>query len=189
MYIPAGHGLIAFQFSGAAVPLGAACTVGFDNNGSRTAAEAAEDAGTIFADTLLVGLTDDVTFVNCHVKLGPNDTGAAGDFAFAVDGSGSENSATPNVAYLLRKVTASGGRRNRGRMFLPGVAETAVNNSGVINAGALTDQQGRADSFFDDMAAADMPLELFHTETLAPTLLTSLAFDPRVATQRRRLRR
>ena len=189
MRIPVGHGQVTFEFSGGALPFGAAVTCGFqDVLAADPAAEAAIFSG-IFQDTLLVGLTNDVTLANTHVKQGPQEDGPSGDFASAITGSGSDPSTSPNVAYLVRKQSASGGRKNRGRFYLPGVSEDSIDQQGIIDGAALADQQDRADAFLLAAAVEDLPLEILHTGPGAPTIITSLTFDAVIATQRRRLRR
>jgi len=189
MTIPEGYGQATFEFTGAVLPTGAATTVGFENVADASASAIAFTMGALFEGTLLEGLVDDVTLVNTHIKLGPDDTGPTADQPSSTAGSGIDPPASPQVSYLVRKVTALGGRANRGRMYLPGVSEDAVQGDGDVDPAALADQQDRADAFFDGADTAGHPLVVLHDGAGTPTPITSLAFDSRVATQRRRLRR
>jgi hypothetical protein len=104
-----------------------------------------------------------------------------------------------NCALLVRKRTASAGRRNRGRFYMPllGVLEAAVSQIGVINAADVTNAQARVDLWFDAMNAGGAeatPPVILHSDGGVtapgdPTPITSWHVEPIIATQRRRLRR
>lgn len=98
-----------------------------------------------------------------------------------------------NCAFLVRKVTGLGGRRNRGRMYLPGCNDNLVDTLGTLTSGGVTSLQAACDAFRTALlATAEIDdLVVLHTATIpavTPTVITSLAIDPRIATQRRRLR-
>lgn len=98
-----------------------------------------------------------------------------------------------NCAFLVRKRTASGGRRNRGRMFLPGCNDNLVDELGNVTSAGQTSLQTACTAFLTAVQAVASVEEMviLHTptvETPLPTVVTSLAIDPRIATQRRRLR-
>lgn len=98
-----------------------------------------------------------------------------------------------NCAYLVRKRTGLGGRQHRGRLFMPGLNETLVDPAGVMSSATVAVLQGDWDAF---LAAVNdpTPMVILHSDPLvgsppAPTDVTSLPVDNRIATQRRRLRR
>lgn len=102
-----------------------------------------------------------------------------------------------NCATLIRKNTELGGRRNRGRMFIPAMlAEGEVDNVGVIEATSVGIFQDNADAFLDELTsivAFPMTMVVLHgsegiSEPGDPTPVSSLTVDPIIATQRRRLR-
>lgn len=114
-----------------------------------------------------------------------------------VSGSG-DSAATINTALLLRKVTALGGRKNRGRMYIPGPKETALDAGGFLVGTYLPDQEAAVASYLSGLRATlwfDEPY-LFHSYDTAappvplpaPTEITALHFQNRAATQRRRMR-
>lgn len=114
--------------------------------------------------------------------------------------SGSGVGATQNVAYLVHKNSALGGRRHKGRMFVPGVLEGTVDTVGVVADATLTNWQTQLNSFFTNLDNTGPDPEnvenmviLHSTSELSatppPTVVTSLSIDRLVATQRRRLRR
>lgn len=107
-------------------------------------------------------------------------------------GGGSNNSTPANVAGLIKKGAAVGGRANRGRMFVPGLEEGNVNSGGVIETSYLLTLGTAAQSLLTDDGVISSGY-ILHSEDSpgdpAPTFITSLVFDPVVATQRRRQRR
>jgi len=96
-----------------------------------------------------------------------------------------------NCAILVRKNTSFGGRRNRGRMFLPPafVAETDILPNGVISNTAVTAMNGHMASLLSAMALQDLTPKLFHSDGAAGTTIDSMTVQARLATQRQRMRR
>jgi len=97
-----------------------------------------------------------------------------------------------NTAHLVKKITASGGRRGRGRMYVPTPTETNVAPNGVLLTAYVTARQAELVSMKAALAAhADVgDLALFHDSApFTPTPITLLSLQSLVATQRRRLRR
>lgn len=100
----------------------------------------------------------------------------------------------PNVALLVRKVTEGRGRRRQGRMFMPAMlSETAIDPNGQVQASALTYLQGRMDGFLGDLEDGGLSMRILHNDegqsaVPPPTEVTALRVEPKVATQRRRLR-
>lgn len=104
-----------------------------------------------------------------------------------------------NCALLVRKVSALGGRKNRGRFFVPGVLnEGQVDNVGVI-APALVDAFNVASALMlsnlelgGATSSTPAPMVILHNPGLGslpvPTPVTDLSVSPVIATQRRRLR-
>lgn len=104
-----------------------------------------------------------------------------------------------NCALLVAKNTELGGRKNRGRFFLPGVLnEGAVNNIGVIDPGVVSAFQIQATQMKNDMLlggtpdGVKCPMVILHNAgagtTPPPTPVVSLSVSSVIATQRRRLR-
>jgi len=105
------------------------------------------------------------------------------------NGTVSGDPMTPQVAYLVKKLTALGGRRNRGRFYLPGVVESKVDGAGNVLGAFQTTIQTSMDDFMTDTGAADIGVVILHSDGGTPTDVTSLQVEPKVATQRRRLKR
>lgn len=194
MIIPVGFGQITFRFTGSALPHGAAVVLGFDHDGSKTAFEYAEDGYAVMASTILGQLTDDIQLTSTLVKLGPEDDGPSAEYADVTAGGYNTATAPPNVALLVRKNTALGGRRHRGRMYLPGVAEGDVNDDGSLESIYHSNVNGQVSAFGAALVLQGMDPVLLHDQPStgvapAPTPIDSFQLQTRVATQRRRLRR
>lgn len=91
-----------------------------------------------------------------------------------------------NCAVPVKKVTAVGGRRNRGRMFLPAtyIPETSVDrNGGILNAFRVAWQQ-HMDAFLLALTAAGSfehtPVVLHSNPLHTPTPITSFSVGTRI---------
>jgi hypothetical protein len=130
-----------------------------------------------------------ITATSLLVKLGPNDTGASVVEPISFGGAGASAQSAPNVAMLVQKGTNLGGRKGRGRLFIPGVPEASVDPSGIIAAGTITALNAVLGDFITDLQTNDVPMVLLHSDSTTPTPVTSLNINATAATQRRRLRR
>lgn len=114
------------------------------------------------------------------------------------NGTSTDDKLPQNCALLVSKNSALGGRKNRGRFFIPGIlAESSVNDVGVIGSGTVTSFQGFADNMLTDLTAGvggnpSVPMYILHNDTgpstIAPTAVSSLSVSATISTQRRRLR-
>lgn len=100
----------------------------------------------------------------------------------------------PNVAILVSKRTSSGGRRGRGRLFLPwALLAGEADDVGVITGGVVTATQTAFTNFLAALATDLHEMVLLHntgiSATPSPTPVTTLRVETLVATQRRRLGR
>lgn len=137
-----------------------------------------------------------------------------GEYAATQIGTRTEHAASPQVAALVRKNTALGGRRHRGRCYLPAgfMAGGDVLETGQLLGARQTALQTMMNFFKADIfGSADLgQLVLLHSTATkwelnpagqprrvpdpdapappAPTVITSLSVESQVATQRRRLR-
>lgn len=98
-----------------------------------------------------------------------------------------------NTSALVRKSSGFAGRKNRGRMFIPGIREANVGDNGELSGAEITRLQTLVDSFMSTMLAQASILDLviLHSfgDATEPTVITAMTVDGIVATQRRRLRR
>jgi hypothetical protein len=202
--IPTGYGQATCRFSGPPVPNGAVVTFGFQHSAVSGATPASVGASLQAALTgsgrpfstggLLLAA---MIFQDILVKFGPLDTGPAAitGVGAASGGSGGDGYA-PNCAYLVTKNTSLGGKKGKGKMFIPGLNETNVITGGQLAAGIATTMAGNWNSFQTAWEAFGYSLMLFHSydpakgETpVAPTHINSFSCSNLIATQRQRLRR
>jgi hypothetical protein len=110
------------------------------------------------------------------------------------------NSLPANCATLVHKTTARGGRRGRGRFYIPwSASNTGTGEGGVLGSSDVTAVQNAVNSWRTDVATRVGPLVLLHrasaigtqhpTTPGPPNVITNMIVDPLVATQRRRLGR
>lgn len=123
---------------------------------------------------------------------GTENTTASG--ATIAAGGRSETSVPPQVAVLYTKTTARGGRRGRGRMFVPWAVGTAnVGESGTIGSTYVTTLLNAGNAFRAALATALIPMVVLHSEGAStpgpPNAVTVLTPSSLVATQRRRVGR
>jgi hypothetical protein len=100
----------------------------------------------------------------------------------------------PNVAVLMHKRTARGGRRGRGRLFLPWFcSDNDTNEDGTLLPALVTAVQTAGAIWLADLATRNVPMHILHspgqTAEGPPNEVTSLVVSNLVATQRRRLGR
>ena len=142
------------------------------------------------------------TLIDNQVTIGPVTvrfgTDGSGDIVavgtLTVAGAASGSTCAPNTAVLFRKRTARGGRRGRGRLYLPWAVRTAdLAENGVISAPTVTAMNTCAATVRNALSTQSCPMVVLHSpgNTLpgAPDLVTALNVDPLIATQRRRLGR
>lgn len=192
MVIPEGFAQANLIFTGAAVPLGAEMTLGLELIlGTPSPEEVAESVAGIWEVSGLLFQVDDITLERVAVKFGPNDTGPSGEFALGTNGGDAGEPDSPNVAVLVKKQTALGGRAGRGRWFIPGIRETRVEPGGHINGDYAEDLQAALENFRAGLITDDLRATLLHgpdSPITEPTEITSFIVDSTAATQRRRLR-
>lgn len=208
--IPDGAAQVTHFFGGVGCPEGAAVTYGLSVELVTDPQAHCDDIHAAFgSDIVASNLTSDVTLLETMIKYGPTDVGATFVTADPIPGSGAINtSLAPNTAYLVSKVTALGGRRNRGRMFLPGVFDGAVDDSGIVAPATVTQIQTGLDSFMANLELENSPMVILHSPSYTweiqggqprrvyseatpppPTFVDALVAQAKVATQRNRLRR
>lgn len=192
LVIPPGFALVAYRFLLDGDPEEMVTTLGMEMDSFAGGQDAADQ----LRDNFLTGFTAadilaDYTFVGTRVLVGQDGGPPVVFEALAnVEGEATAGNALPqNVAFLVTKRTASGGRSGRGRMYFPPFAaiESEVSSRGVLSPAAVSAVQSRID--------AGLPLTgavILHdssSPTTVPTPITSLTLQALVATQRRRLRR
>jgi len=127
-----------------------------------------------------------------HVIFGQDGGDIRIDGSLAnLTGTGTGSASSQNTALLVRKLTALGGRRNRGRLFMPGINEANVDPNGQITAGTFggyVTGWNNVRTAIIALAQADDVVVFHDTAPFTPTVVTALTAQQTVATQRRRLR-
>lgn len=195
--IPPGFAEVSLPFQHDELNRRAFCVFGVVVNGDPDPVALADSVVDAFDDTLRTNLDSNVTCGPALVAVG-QDGGdpITGVGTLAVRGVSSYPDAlNAGQSLLLRKGTALGGRRNRGRMFLPwSIADAEVNEIGLIDPDALAPRQANVTSFLSALETDILGgMVILHddgqTEPGAPTPVTSLTVDRLVGSQRRRLGR
>lgn len=187
--IPASFCQVNFLFGGVGYPTGAEVTCGFDVPGLTDPADIADLMADAYADHLRARVPTAVTLNSILVKVGPNDTGPFAELGVGSVGTGDAGQVNPNMAILIQKRTALGGRANRGRMFWP-VTEGQTGQAGTLGTIQVDDTNDAFALWQSQVIAGEATPVILHVNpALTPTPITSFACQALTATQRRRLRR
>lgn len=190
MIIPAGYAQCAITFSGTPWQYGAAATFGIARIGSPLdPTEVATYIADAFADEFASLVSTDLNISGAKVKFGPNDDGPSGEVSQSRFGSLTSPPMLANAAYLLEKHTALGGRKHRGRMYIPGCTEDGQTGTNDVIPARLGQLATACNNFLGKLEAEGFSMVILHNSVNAPTEVTSLTPDGKYATQRRRLRR
>lgn len=187
--IPVGYALVShFMDTVGAVSAPFVVTYGVEHSG--TAPEVAVETCAAYFGSVVEGCCSTNLQLNeTWLKEGPSSTGATVISTNTAVGGLTGDMLPPNCAMLVQKKTLSGGRRNRGRFYLPGVRASDVSLSGNISPSQLSDAQEVLDTFLAGLETEAVPMVVLHdTGALAPTVVSQLIAQSLIATQRRRIR-
>jgi hypothetical protein len=143
-----------------------------------------------------------------YVNDGGGGTAVYDSTNAAVAGGIAANALPQNSCLLVTKRTALSGRRNRGRMFLPGVQAAAITEQGTMSGSTLDAWQPKLDAYLTGVNAIvgvacvvlhgpsthwvlvdGQPRRVPDPGPIPPaTLISSLFLESTISTQRRRLR-
>lgn len=197
VHIPTGYGQVTFVFQPVGSTQNVVITHGFKDNGaSPDPAAAATDWGTDFTAAGRPFETSNIgtqwVFVRVDATIQTSTGPLIGTWPRGVTGTLAIEALPTNCAFLVAKATPRGGRRGRGRMFVPpfSVAEGNIGPTGTIASASLTAQQSKWNSALLANVAGDYPSYLLHdTSEIAPDVISTWTMNTRIATQRTRLRR
>lgn len=198
LIIPPGFAQIAFELQLTNDDEPIITTLGLDLD-AVAGTQIADLAFQAFALEIMPVVSNAYTLVRATAYVGNDGPGPLvyDSSLTGVTGANTGNPLPQNCAWLMRKRTDLAGRRGRGRMYIPGVMESEVSPTGVIDTTTVTGLQAAADDFYDRLTtgvdqAATPPVVLHRSEGIgeepAPTPITSFTVDSVIATQRRRLR-
>lgn len=140
--------------------------------------------------------------VGCDIYGGPNNGDAQGTYNELLGGNSAAAPLPNNCCMLVKKKTASAGRKNAGRMYLPSgyLFDEQVSETGMIAPAELQSRQDNMQNFYESLqddtqlgegwAFADVGADpvLFHNDNSVATAITSFVVDALIATQRNRMR-
>jgi hypothetical protein len=202
MTTPSGYGQVSMQLTLTGFQRSAYVTFGIDPADTDPLAIAgAINTAASAANSFTSQMDGSVTLTKIRVSLG-TDGGEdlVGELAGTTVGGRIRTSLPPNCALLVHKTSARGGRRGRGRMYLPWfVDETECDEAGVILPASVTQYQTSMNTFRGALSTGGNPMVLLHqpsepgtvhpTTPGPPNVVTGLVVDRIIATQRRRLGR
>lgn len=190
--IPAGYFELAFHHHASGSTRDAVCTLGVHYTGADIVTDF-NTVATAWGTTMVAEMADAWTydFATIRDQLGHVATHAAG-----VAGGTAHSAATVNTAFLFKKTTGLGGRKNHGRMYLPGVSEQDVDVLGIVAGSKITALTTAFGNFISALIGAHMSVQLLHNGPTAdpslgpaPTTVTDMTVEDTAATQRRRMRK
>lgn len=202
LIIPPQFAQVTLPFKHASVPREAVITFGVDGEGwGGDYVGLANFCYGAFANEFGAEIDSEVTMGPARLLVGQD-----GGDPLAVVGTGnSVGSRTAsmmpqNVALLVQKRSLTGGKRGRGRFYIPWILrDEEVVETGLVDGTALAAFQDHATTMLDELAsggggADPAPMVILHDSSglgpePGPSEVVSLTVDPMVATQRRRLGR
>lgn len=188
--IPANYDQVNLIFDGAAAPAGAEVVFGVHNASALSPAAIGALISTNWNTNLKSKTNSLLTLETIRVKEGPAATGAFATVTVATAGTQVSTPVSPQVSMMLVKDTGLGGRSRRGRTFWPGLPEAHVDAGGLIGAADIAAYNTAFAAFLAQLATDSIPMVILHRDPLAgPTPVLLWQVQPKVATQRDRLRR
>src|SRR4030095_10885363 len=169
MFIPEGFAQIDYHFLRTGDTEEMIVSFGAAVAGTLSATHAGE-LKTAGADSQMQDITTNKTaLARVVTKTGtedPSEPITAESLSSPTLGAASEQPCPQNVALLIRKLTARGGRKGRGRMYYPDVQRVAVNEAGLIDTTSLANYRVFAEDWLADTEglSAIVDLVLLHAE-------------------------
>jgi hypothetical protein len=208
--IPAGFAEVSFRHQFLEGGTIAICTMGMNlNGGTGTNTEKLEQVTEGWWLSWKDLLSNAVNYLGTTTRIG-----VAGSEPIIVErarvqlGLNPNAMLTRNTAGLVRKITNRGGRRGRGRFFVPAILqEAAVDQAGNLTTAMRGLVQTASTGLYNKLVVVGGGAVLLHDDQAVsgynpstgkpvyvtidpgpPSTITDLIADPRAATQRRRMR-
>lgn len=196
--IPAGYTEATFVTTVNGSPRNMTWSCGFDfaDFNSRTPDQMAEDLYTLFTAAgrpyVNTNMCTGWSFLGVSIVKQMEEGPLVGAKYQTVVGSKSGTTVPNNCSVLLKKVTNTGGRRGRGRAFLPPCfnPETNFDAAGFMSAPDTALTLAPYTAAFAAAVVAGIDPVLYHqTPPYTPSLITAFQMSNQLATQRRRMRK
>lgn len=140
------------------------------------------------AETLTIGAVTDSWTLESVTIAGP-----AGTLGTVTSGqSGGRTGGVPlppQVCAIVRKTTATPGRKGRGRFYVPAPDESDVNGAGVLTVGAIIAISNAFEAYRAGMDTDGNTMVVLHNSAGDPDVITVLTCETQTGTQRRRNRK
>lgn len=196
-FIPEGFGEIVVTYSQTGTTRPAQWTIGVEPPPAQPPAEYLNDVITSWsaAGRVLASNSFDAraTAISARLTVQTSTGPVIYEQALGVTGTRTGEAQPPNVAVLIRRNTARGGRRGRGRLYLPSayLSEVDVQEGGVIASARRTELQTIATNIAVGAVGAGLgvPVLLHNDGVVPPDEIESMVVQNLVATMRRRLRK
>lgn len=199
--IPEGYALLSYNMRARAANRPMAFTIGVWNStiSSIEANLSAYEAGMVASGMPFSAarFSSDYQYLGMSATIGTESGPIPWRVDREIDGTATIVPPPPNVSVLVRKRTTRGGKRGRGRWYMPcaWISENMIDHLGNIDANIST-VQGVVDDLIDGMAGADLVPQILHAPSKLdpaapvppPTDILAMSVQRRVATQRKRLR-
>jgi hypothetical protein len=187
--IPAGFALVTHEHRNVGNTRPAFVTYGISTTGS-VGSDDPSHLHAVWAAGPVTDMAATTSHITTTVIKGPRPTGATVSYTQVIAGGGLAQGAGPQEAWLGIKQTGVGGRKFKGRFYLPGVPEANVNSGGFLTGSEPADMQAQVDEWLAALAADELGPYLLHEDVgTDPTLIVTVSVETLIATQRRRLRR
>jgi hypothetical protein len=200
--IPPGYADISLELRLATMARSAFITFGVSCSGvpADQVAQEAMEPWFLPGSSMNSQLDNGVVVVGCTARVGQDGGEALVSYAESGATGGATLTSLPaNCAVLIHKRTARGGRRGRGRIFLPWTIGETFEESGLLNSATKTTLQTAANVWLANLSANSVPMVLLHSASApgvdepttpgSPNAVTSLIVDSLIGSQRRRLGR
>jgi hypothetical protein len=188
MNIPSGFAMVRHFFTASSVGREAMFAYGVSLDGALTGPQVANSMHDGISPLVNDACPSTAALIRTEVQYGPNPSGPTFTHIETITGGYTGNIGAPQVAVLVKKITAFGGRTQRGRFYIPFISEAAIDEGGVLTSAYYTQLDVEVQAILAAYSGADYPWVLLHTSPSAsPTAVVSLELETKVATQRRRL--
>lgn len=190
LIIPDGFGqaTLVFDFiTGPSNPMN--IVIGYENANDQSPFANATIINDEYESNVLVNsvISNNVMLLATEVLQNPGS--ASSEVSSGVTGNITLDSLPPQVAYLIHKETALGGRQHRGRIYQPGATVGNVLEGGTLHTAAITALNVGFTGWRVNLSSNSIPMVVLHSSVgTTPTEVEALQADAICATQRRRLR-
>ena len=181
------------------------CTLGAKTDSGLAITQARSDAiADAWGDGPVSQMCSQIRYDRMHMLVGLSSSVAEFTSFDGRNGALTGNQMVPlDTAIVVKKLTGLAGRRFRGRLYLPGIPEGAVDDAGILLSSYVTSLASAFSLLLTRFAAFTIPamqIALLHRpitkpavpeytlESIEATEVTAFAVESQIGTQRTRIR-